>query len=301
MTSAQRSRLDDGAVSPPSVDLAALRRVTVVVVTHHSAHCVPALATHLAAFPHVVVVDNASDDKTPALVRKALPQAQVLKLKRNLGYGAANNRALDRVSTPYALLLNPDCVVDASAVSLLVATADACPTAAIVAPQLMDDRGRPQMNYGWPRWCWTSHGAGAQGLTGVGYACAAAWLLRVDAHHWRFDESFFLYYEDEDLCARVFKTGYQVLIQPEARAVHANRGSVKGRSVVGAEWRRGYHHSRSKIRFLARHVSRRTALGVRQRALWSGGVELLLRLLTVQPRLIARSAGRWLGMWHATP
>ena len=120
MTSAHRSQLDDGAVSPPSVDLAALHRVTVVVVTHHSAHCVPALATHLAAFPHVVVVDNASDDKTPALVRKALPQAQVLKLKRNLGYGAANNRALDRVSTPYALLLNPD----AESCEFAVAVAD---------------------------------------------------------------------------------------------------------------------------------------------------------------------------------
>ena len=134
----------------------------------------------------------------------------------------------------------------------------------------------------------------------MGHACAAAWLLRCDAQCWRFDTDFFLYYEDEDLCLRIFNARQGVLIDPAAVATHANRGSVKGGSVVKAEWGRGYHHSRSKIVFMRKHHSPAAARRTRRQALWLGGLELLLRVLTLQPRLIGRSAGRWAGMWSAS-
>lgn len=275
-----------------------LDQVTVVLVTHHSAHCVPDMAQALAEFPHVVVVDNASDDDTPRLVQAQLPHARVLALPRNVGFGSANNQGLAQVHTPYALLLNPDCHIKADAVRQLVATAQAWPQAVIVAPQLWDSEGQPQLNYGWPRWLGASSGEGATGVVAVGYACAAAWLLRVDTTPaWRFDEDFFLYYEDEDLCARLFKARQLVLIDPQARAMHANRGSVRGRSVWLSEWRRGFHHSQSKILFWQRHMGADLARRVRRKALWTGGLEVLLRVFTLHPRLLARSLGRWVGMW----
>lgn len=280
-------------------DPGVLQRLTVVVVTHHSAHCVADMARTLAPFPHVVVVDNASDDNTPALLRQQLPHATVLPLPTNVGFGVANNHALEQVSTPFALLLNPDCHITPEAVAELLATADAHPDAAIVAPQLLGDNGQPQLNYGWLRWHWAARGPGATGPLCVGHACAAAWLLRCGQDHWRFDSDFFLYYEDEDLCARVLQARRSVLIAPAAQATHANRGSVKGKSVLRSEWRRGYHHSRSKILFMAKHRSTEQARRTRQRGLWLGGLELAVRLLTLQPRLIARSAGRWAGTWSA--
>ena len=276
-----------------------LQRLTVVAVTHHSAHCVADMARTLAPFPHVTVVDNASDDHTPALLRQQLPYATVLPLPENLGFGAANNHALDQVTTPFALLLNPDCHITPEAVAALIAAADAYPDAAIVAPQLWGDGQKPQLNYGWLRWHWGARGPGATGPLCVGHACAAAWLLRCGADRWRFDTDFFLYYEDEDLCARVLQARRSVLIEPAAQAIHANRGSVKGKSVLRSEWRRGYHHSRSKILFMSKHRSPEQARRTRWRGLWLGGLELVIRLLTLQPRLIARSAGRWAGTWSA--
>lgn len=278
---------------------AALERLTVVMVTHHSAHCIPALAQSLATFPHLIVVDNASHDDTAAQVQQLMPRALWLGLPHNLGFGAANNQALDRVQTPYALLINPDCLISPEAAARLVATAEVHPQAVIVAPQLLDSQGQPQLNYGWPRGQWAARGPGAEGITSVGHACAAAWLLRCDQQHWRFDTDFFLYYEDEDLCLRIFNAHQGVLIDPAAAATHANRGSVKGGSVVKAEWGRGYHHSRSKILFMRKHRGAAAASRTRHKALWLGGLELAVRLLTLQPRLIARSAGRWAGMWSA--
>lgn len=277
----------------------ALQRLTVVVVTHHSAHCVPDMVRTLKPFPHVVVVDNASDDGTVALLHQHMPHAKVLPLPVNLGFGVANNQALEQVATPYALLLNPDCHITPQAAAELLAAADMYPDAAIVAPQLLGDGGQPQLNYGWLRWQWSARGPGASGPLCVGHACAAAWLLRCDQNRWRFDSDFFLYYEDEDLCARVLQAHRSVLIVPAAQAVHANRGSVKGKSVLRSEWRRGYHHSRSKILFMGKHRSTEWARRTRLRGLWLGGLEVVIRLLTLQPRLIARSAGRWAGTWSA--
>ena len=75
-----------------------LDHVTVVVVTHHSAHCLEGLNALLQHCPHVIISDNASNDGTPEQARALWPQAQVLSHPLNLGFGAANNRALARVS-----------------------------------------------------------------------------------------------------------------------------------------------------------------------------------------------------------
>lgn len=284
---------------PTTDTLPSLDQVTVIIVTYDSAHCIAALSHALASLPHVTVVDNASQDGTPAEVARLMPHAQVRVNPVNLGFGAANNLGLDGVNTPYALLLNPDCLITPDSIARLVDTANALPHAAVVAPQLLDERGHPQINYGWQRFAWASRGPGADGPTSVGNACAAAWLLRCAGQSWRFDTDFFLYYEDEDLCLRVLRAKQEVVIEPRSTAVHINRGSVRGASPWRTEWGRGFHHSRSKILFQRKHHGLAHAQHTQRLALVSGVVEVFLRLLLLRPYLIARSAGRLAGMWHA--
>jgi N-acetylglucosaminyl-diphospho-decaprenol L-rhamnosyltransferase len=276
-----------------------LDQVTVIIVTYDSAHCIAALSEALASLPHVTVVDNASQDGTPAEVARLMPHANVIVNPVNLGFGAANNLGLDAVRTPYALLLNPDCLITPDSIARLIQTANEFPNAAVVAPQLLDGHGKPQINYGWPRFAWTSRGAGADAPVSVGNACAAAWLLRCTGQPWRFDTDFFLYYEDEDLCLRMLKARQEVVIEPRSTAVHVNRGSVRGASPWRTEWGRGFHHSRSKILFQRKHKGLQLAQQTRRLALMLGVVEVFLRLLLLRPYLIARSAGRLAGMWHA--
>jgi N-acetylglucosaminyl-diphospho-decaprenol L-rhamnosyltransferase len=95
--------------------LVELQNVTVIVVTYNSAHCLPSLGKCLDLCPNIVVVDNGSDDGTAAEVAHHLPQARFMALGRNFGFGAANNKALHEVRTPFALLLNPDCEITAEA------------------------------------------------------------------------------------------------------------------------------------------------------------------------------------------
>ena len=272
-----------------------LSSVTIIVVTYNSAHCLAALHPLLQQAPHVVVSDNASGDGTAAQAQALWPHATVLAHDRNLGFGAANNRALARVNTPFALLLNPDCELSHEQLAQLLAAADQFPEAAMLAPQLVDAKGHPEVNYRWPSTLWPSKGPGATGPTSVGFVCGAAMLLRMSACQPTgfFDETFFLYYEDDDLCLRFFKAGLPMVVVPSVQALHRSRGSVKGASPWRSEYWRGYHHAQSKLIFARKHSSAAAAERLRRQLIWQTALVLPLRVLLFSPKLIARMWGRF--------
>jgi GT2 family glycosyltransferase len=277
--------------------------VTVVVVTFNSAHCLPALSPLLQQCPHVVISDNASNDGCAQQARSLWPHATVLEHQQNLGFGAANNRALQQVNTPFALLLNPDCELTALQLKSLLATAHQHPDAAVVAPQLVQPSLQAEVNYRWPHHLWTSAGPGAHALCCVGFVCGAAMLLRMQRMqevvilgNQYFDERFFLYYEDDDLCLRLFQAHLPMLIDPAVQAVHRSRGSVKGKSPYKSEYLRGYHHAQSKLIFAAKHQSLGVARALQRQLMVQTCLALPLRVLLFSPKLIARMWGRLLGV-----
>jgi N-acetylglucosaminyl-diphospho-decaprenol L-rhamnosyltransferase len=282
-----------------------LNKVTVVVVTHESAHCLQNLDPLLRQCSQVIVSDNGSLDGTPAQARERWPHAHVLEHGRNLGFGTANNRALARVQTPFAFLLNPDCVITAEALSQLIEAALAWPESALLAPELVSASGQPEVNYRWPQTLWRPQGPGAQGPTCVGFVCGAAMLLRLSAFSslgW-FDERFFLYYEDDDLCLRLFNARLPMVLVPAVTAVHHSRGSVRGGSPWKSEYVRGYHHAQSKMIFASKHQTPELAAQIRRKLLISTTLVLPFRLLAFSPRHFARMVGRWMGLlrWKPSP
>jgi GT2 family glycosyltransferase len=283
-------------MSPSAI--APLSSVTIIVVTYNSAHCLAALHPLLQQCPHIIVSDNASGDGTAVQAQALWPQATVLAHERNLGFGAANNRALAQVQTPFALLLNPDCEMSVAQLQQLLAAADQFPEAAMLAPQLVDAHGQPEVNYRWPSTHWASKGPAASGPASVGFVCGASMLLRMDACRPTgfFDESFFLYYEDDDLCLRFFKARLPMVIVPQVKALHRSRGSVKGKSPWRSEYWRGYHHAQSKLIFARKHSSAAVAERLRRQLIWQTALALPLRVLLFSPKLIARMWGRLQGV-----
>lgn len=281
-----------------------LDQVTVVLVTYHSAHCLDALDALLAHCPHVVISDNGSSDGTSAQARARWPRATVLEHGRNLGFGTANNRALAQVKTPFAFLLNPDCEVTPDGLRALVRAAHDMPQVAIVAPQLQGEPGRPDVNYRWPNVLWKSTGPGADAPACVGFVVGAAMLFRLERFDGVgfFDERFFLYYEDDDLCLRLFQARRPIVVWPAVAAVHRARGSVKGSRPWKSEYLRGYHHAQSKLIYTAKHRSLAQARRQRWRVLAGTTLALPLRAIAWSPRLLARMAGRWMGLlrWRAS-
>ena len=274
-----------------------VQQVTVISVTYNSQHCIAQLQSGLRDCPHLIFVDNASQDDTTPTIEQLLPQATILRNAVNKGFGAANNRALAQVATPYALLLNPDCEVSASAITQLVQAAQQWPQAAMLAPQLVDGEGRAQVNYRWSRSAWKSSGPGAVAPCCVGFVTGAIMLLNMAVMRevGFFDEDFFLYYEDDDLCERVMAARKQIVIVPNIQALHRSRGSVKSAS-WRPEYLRGFHHAQSKVIFAAKHQGLAQARRLRWRVLILAVLSFPLRCLVPNPKYLARLSGRIVGL-----
>lgn len=276
-----------------------LDHVTVIVVTYNSQHCIADLAESLAEFPHLIFSDNASHDGTPQTITQVLPHAKLIVHEKNLGFGAANNRALAQVQTPFAMLLNPDCEISAGAVRGLLDYMQQDSEAAVAAPQILRSQGMLEIGYRWPSVLWASHGPAADAPCCVGFVTGAAMLLRMArcSDTGFFDEDFFLYYEDDDLCFRLFKAKRPIVLLPQVRLTHASRGSVRGNYPLRAEYLRGYHHAQSKILFTHKHRSAALARRLMWRTWASACLGLPFRLLLPAPRLVARWCGRIAGAW----
>ena len=275
-----------------------LELVTVIVVTYNSAHCIERLSCGLSMMPYIMVMDNGSQDNSIALCQRFLPQARIEALGQNLGFGAANNRALLLASTPYALLLNPDCEISAAAIDELLHIAQNQPDAAICVPQIVNKRGKPISNYGWVKHLWQSKSAIVDGLCCVGYASGAVMLLNLAVTRplGFFDERFFLYYEDVDLCFKYFNARLSIIVAPHIKVFHVSRGSVKTKNVIKQEFWRGYHHAQSRIFITEKYQTADIAQRLRWTKICTGILHSLLRLLTLSPRMCARMFGRVIGL-----
>lgn len=272
--------------------------VTIIVVTYNSAHCIVRLAKGLRHHGSIIFVDNASADDTVTQIENLLPQAKIIAQKYNMGFGAANNAALACVTTPYALLLNPDCVIHSTDIEQLRLCAQQYPESAMIAPQLINDKGAQSISYSWVKHAWKSRGSGADGDCCVGFATGAVMFLLMENTRdlGYFDESFFLYYEDDDLCNKYFAAKKSIIVTPHIQIEHSSRGSVKTNNVVKQEFWRGFHHAQSKVLIAHKYQGLSVARKVRIKTLFSGLVMMVLRALTLNPRLSGRMAGRVRGM-----
>ncbi|KRG40928.1 hypothetical protein ARC78_12255 [Stenotrophomonas pictorum JCM 9942] len=233
-----------------------LAEVTVVCVTYNSSPLVETMASTLARFPNVVIVDNASGDDTAARVGQKIPHARLITRHTNAGFGAANNQAMAAVQTPFALLLNPDCSIAPADVQCLLDCLARFPQAGLVGPQSWRDNGTPQLCHRDAFFRPETKGRVRvpDRLVSAEWIHGCCLLVRTRAFHQigGFDEIFFLYYEDDDLCLRMAKAGYQCLLQPAARAFH--RGGASSTPSVRTDFIKRFHYARSRQIAIRRYV-----------------------------------------------
>ncbi len=238
--------------------MSAAARVTVVTVTHRSAGAIGGFLESLPPGLALVVVDNASDDATPERVAAAAPQARIIRNSVNRGFGAGCNAGIDAARTEFVLLLNPDARLRPRAIDTLVEAADAWPDAAILAPSIIGADGRRLRSFDAAQWRRRrlprrrDHEAWPEGPACVEFASGAALLLRA-AEGLRFDESLFLFYEDDAICAEARARGCSVIHVPGAEVAHAG-GRSCGPS-LRIRWRKAFHMALSRQIFRARHDS----------------------------------------------
>lgn len=204
--------------------------ITPVMVTYNSAQILPWSLPALASCRQLVIVDNNSADDTLATARRLLPQATLIEAGSNLGFGRANNLGVDAVTTPYALLINPDGQLREGALQALWQAAQAHPEAAILAPMLYDAPGRIGDFFRGPFNAPACKPAPEPaGDLCCDFVTGAAMLLNLKLMRevGLFDPWFFLYCEDDDLCFRVRRAGHPIMVVHAASMEHRTRQSSR--------------------------------------------------------------------------
>ena len=245
------------------------RSVSAVVVNYnardHLLECVRSLRA--AGVDDVVVADNDSGDGSAWALQGSDPDARLVATGANLGYGTAANRGAALARGDLLLVCNSDVVVEPGAVKALAAALESAPGTGFVGPRIENLDGTV---YPSPRTfpdLGVALGHAFLGLVAprnrftrryrmldldrtrpaaVDWVSGACFLARREA--WDdvggFDESYFMYAEDVDLCWRARRAGWAVAFEPEARVVH-----VQGVSSDLAPYRMIVEHHRSLLRF----------------------------------------------------
>ncbi len=259
--------------------------VAAVVVSFNSAGYLPDCVRSLRAegIAEVVVVDNASSDRSVATVRTADPEVRIVETGGNLGFGSAANRGVATTLSPYVLIMNPDTVVTPGTVKALCEALDADAGLAVVGPRMENPDGSlypsvrrfPDMGVAfghaflglvWPANPYTSryrmldsdHDRSAPAVDWVSGACFLVRRAAFDVVG-GFDEGYFMYVEDVDLCWRLGRAGWRVGYEPAGRVVHEVGGSSRA-----VPYRMIAEHHRSLLRFVSKSTAgaRRGALPV---------------------------------------
>lgn len=199
--------------------------------------CLVGLAAQITPPAQVVVVDNGSTDGTAANVRARWPEVEVLELPENEGFAGGCNRGIEAARPGLdVILLNNDAVPHPQWVDTLANAAATAPEdVGVLSAKLLAEDGRIDSTgdflttWGMP--FQRGHGEPDSGQydagTDIFSACGGASLYRrvmLDAVG-DFDETFFAYYEDVDLCFRARLAGWRVCLVPAATVVHAGGGT----------------------------------------------------------------------------
>lgn len=264
-----------------------------------------------------IVVDNASQDESLAMVRSEFPHVRSIGNEHNIGFAAANNQAISQARGQLLFLLNPDAFLRPGALDGLARFLDTHPEAAAVGPQVLNPNGTWQAAAFrfptlWDLFCeavflsvlWPHSSVFARKELGgfnrdysreVDWVQGCAMLIRRPV--WDavgpFDEEYWMYVEELDWCRRAALQGYRVFFTPDAEVVHLGKRAVaRARAHVLPL---GF---RSHFRYYRKFDGRATELVVRLITLLQMALRAGISVLMIQ---LSRGSERdqWRENWRA--
>ena len=251
--------------------------ISAVIVNHNGGELLRDCLNDLIAeqVDEIIVVDNASADGSAELLEASILMAgvRVLQVGLNIGYGAAANRGIAACNAPRIIVCNPDLRVHRGSIDILSAALESDPTLGVVGPCILEPDGSV---YPSARRFPSLIDAGMHAILGmffpnnkftrnyrmqdgeslehsspreVDWVSGAFFMARREAIEeiGGFDEGYFMYGEDVDLCWRIHQAGYGVAYIPEAVVTHERAYSTKKHP-----YRMLIEHHRSTIRFASR-------------------------------------------------
>jgi N-acetylglucosaminyl-diphospho-decaprenol L-rhamnosyltransferase len=256
-----------------------MSKLALITINHRHGEMIKKMVESLVALEterpfQLFVVNNLEDQGIQNWLREILPGVRVVENERPLGFSRNINRILTtNPDFDYYLLLNPDVICLPGMIDSLLSVMESDPQVGVAGPQLLDMDGAPQPSR--RRFAtfpvlmmralhldslfkrlpsvdrYLMLGERFEDVTEVDWLTGAVMLLRKAAldEVGLFDERFFLYFEDEDLCCRMWRKRWKVCYIKEAKAFHAHMAA--GRKQVFSK--ANFRHVASAFKMLAKY------------------------------------------------
>lgn len=274
--------------------------ISVVIVSYNTADLIEACLSSVMASQRLslemFVIDNASKDGSADVVREFSPSVHLIVNDANRGYGAANNQAIQECTGQYVILLNPDTTVEPDSFSSMLSYMENNPGVGLAGPRVLNPDGSRQDSVS-DRYPGHRYGGNDLGILPGKIACVlgACQIVRGDLLKslGGFDEDFFLYGEDQDLCLRIRKRGFEIGFIEGAVIMH--HGGQSERGTLPAEVIR--KKIRAEFLFYRKHYRPETIRRIRWvqnfRALWRLFSIRLLLPFTADKELVQGKLARY--------
>lgn len=266
-----------------------IKSLSIVIVTYNSlgyiAECIGSIYKYPPKDDHeIIIVDNASTDGTVKFIREKYPDIQLMANPENRGFATANNQAIDASHSEYIMLINSDCEVYKDSMDILSTYLGNNPKVAITGPRILNSDGSIQYSC---RTFPSFFGAAVHTLLAniypnnpvsrkyklmdvkrdqpfkVDWVSGSCMLIRRKAldDTGPFDEKYFMYVEDTDICYRMWQNGWEVHYMPHSEVLHHIAGSSrakrsKEKTSKKAAIRASYRMQRSVFYFFWKNYKR---------------------------------------------
>jgi len=216
----------------------------------------------------IIVVDNNSQDNSINIIESNFPDVRLIKLPQNLGFGTGNNAGAKEAKGDFLFLLNTDTIVTSDFLPHLLELMSSNSDVGIIGPKLVFPDGKFQVSFS-PEISFAGEIRAKkmhknsydenklyliekdfQSIRDVDIVVGAAFFIRKDLFDLLggFDEKFFMYFEESDLCKRVRDKGYKILYTPHISIVH-----LRGHSVKKSSDRMSLEYRKSQIYYYHKH------------------------------------------------
>jgi hypothetical protein len=191
--------------------------VSIIIVSYNTedliGNCIQSLLAEEDCHKEIFVVDNGSNDGSVVYLQTVFPMVFLVANKENRGFAAANNQILHQCQGKYIFFLNPDTILSKGALRAIVSYMDSNPHVGLAGTKLINPDGTLQWSKS-EKYLEEKYTRGElSGLPGsIACVIGASMVVRADLIRkiGGFDEDFFLYGEDQDICLRVRKCGFEI-------------------------------------------------------------------------------------------
>ena len=230
--------------------------LTIVIVTFRSEKVIDNCIKSISDQIKIIVVDNSNDQNFKDSLEKKYENVECILSSSNLGMGSGNNLGLNNVKTDYALILNPDVILQENTISEIINESKKIESFAVLAP-LSEDQKNPnyKIKQNDKKNINNLNPFKVKSVDGFAMLLNLKEINQIDDFRNKkyFDENFFMYLENDDFCKRLSQCNQNIFIIPKSKIKHLGAKAVSDEYAREVELSRNWHWIWSKFYYHKKH------------------------------------------------